>query len=174
MIIAMQPSESFRKKFAVEGGLKEDTLHMTLFFLGKSEDVTFDQLTKAMEVLLNTVERFGPIKCTATQVDRFENVRKMTDAEGNMVDAVEPTDVVLLKIESDELKRLRQYMADALDRIGCEYSKIHKEFKPHISLKYVPHGSEVDLGYELPAEFEITHLEFWGETGKYSKVLKGR
>lgn len=171
MIIAVSPPESIARSLFVSGGLKPETLHFTLFFLGETEDVSQEKYTEYVKLLQEFAENTKPFKISITGTGRFSNVRMTTDADGNTVKATEPTDVIYLSGESSELMELRESLANALDNNDLYFSKIHKTFVPHMSLKYVPHGDKLDLDYEFPIEFDCTQIELWGNGIEFKQQI---
>lgn len=171
MIIAIKPPENMAEKLAVEGGLKPSTLHFTLFFLGKSEEVSQEKYTEYVQAIQDICADTKPFSITMSEKGKFENVRMTTDPDGNFVPAENPTDVILLKAEGEELFDFRSKLADLLDERDLYFSRLHKTFSPHLSLKYVPHGEELELDYETPIEFLCSSIELWGDGDEFKQTI---
>ena len=171
MIIAIKPPKAMAERLAVEGGLKPSTLHFTLFFLGKSEDVPQDRYAEYVKAIQDVCLDSAPFTVSLASKGKFEKVRMTTDPDGNMVVAEKPTDVIFLKGEGTELFAFRQKLADLLDERDLYFSKMHKEFAPHLSLKYVPHGEELELDYELPFEFQVNCIDLWGDGDDFKQEI---
>lgn len=172
MIITVSPPKELAEKLKVEGGLKPETLHFTLFFLGETEDVSQEKYTEYVKLLQETADETKPFTIRITDSSRFEKVRMTTDEDGNTVPATQPTDVVYLSGDSPELIKLREKLANALDNNDLYFSKVHKTFVPHMSLKYVPHDAELYLDYEFPIEFECSSIELWGNGTEFKQVFE--
>lgn len=171
MIIAIKPTQDVIDSIAVEGGLKPDTLHITVVHM-ESED--FEQGIRVMEILSELKRKVNRFFVTLPATSRFNNVRKMTDEEGNLKDATEPTDVITYKVHSTELSSARSIILDMLDEAGIEYSKTFAEYIPHISIAYVPSGTNLtsndyytpDAPLKFPLVFEVENIELWMKDGR--------
>lgn len=173
MIIAAVPDYDISNKLALETGIKPYTLHVTLAFLGVSTDLDEETILAYTKCIRSVIPQKG-IPYTITSVGRFSNVKKVTDAEGKLLDAHYPTDVLYLEVESEELNQFRENLVNALDDKGLFYSKIHPVFKAHMSLIYVPKGMDVSLPYDLPIESSFKEIALWGDpTPRFSYVLEG-
>lgn len=163
MMIAIFPPADVRYKLWVAGGLEPEDMHITLFHF-PTEEISYEMHIKIMEVVTKftaSTESFG---ASVSHLSRFENVRKMQNSEGEIVDATEPTDVIMGAIDSIHLSAQRARLAEMLDEIGAPYSKTFKEFKPHLSIKYVPHGTSLGKDLNLPLHFTVDNIQIWGET----------
>ena len=67
--------------------------------------------------------------------------------------------------------KLREKLADLLDERDLYFSKMHKTFTPHLSLKYVPHGEDTELDYELPFEFTVNCIDLWGDGDDFRQEI---
>lgn len=163
MIVTIQPPTHVRRNLRVDNGLFVDTLHITLCYIDKEYDKDQKVVMNVAAALIETCNAFSEIPCEINKLGRFEKVAKMTDNAGNTMDATEPTDVIYAEVEGSALYEMRQYLVDALDKYDVPYSKMHKNFKGHISLIYVPHGETLKEEPSLPQTFNATQLEIWGK-----------
>lgn len=175
MIVTIQPPAYIRRKLHVEGGLSVASQHITLCYI--DNDYQKDQKT-VMDIAASVIETCNslkPFNCTVSHLDRFQNVKRVVDSEGNTSDAEEPTDVIFAEVVGDGLHSFRHSLVYKMEQYGVPYSKIHKEFKGHISLIYVPHGKEIESVPELPQEFECNEIQIWGKGSEvlFSYQIKG-
>lgn len=173
MIAAITPSGSMKRELCVDGGLDPSTLHFTLVYIAPVDQLMLKDYAQVTEACLRVASTHAPFEVHLTEIGRFENVRMMTDEKGKVIPATVPTDVVYLKGGGEQLMAFRQALVDYMDEIGCSYSKIHPEFKPHLSLKYIPHGEAFDYPHYLPITFLCEYIEIWTDTDKYRIPLKG-
>jgi 2'-5' RNA ligase len=167
MIVSIAPPKRLADLVVVPGGLKPETLHFTLAYLGKTEEISLEDYSKIMKACINATENQPPFEIRLEELGRFENVRSMTDPDGNVKPPEEPTDVIFLKGVSEDLHTYRNYLLKIMDMEGVQYSKAFTEFKPHMSLIYVPHDSQIDYGYSLPTSFMVEGIELWSDNDKY-------
>lgn len=175
MIIAIKPSPAFCEALAIPGGLKPDTMHITLFYY-RDEQCTPQFINKILGAIHEFCATHKPfLTMSATKYGRFENVMVATDPDGKMFRTDAPTDVIYADIESPALYTLRRKLAELLDKDDelSEYSKLHPEFKAHISVKYVPEGEEPDNLAKLPLPFAVGGVQLWfkkpdGNESKYA------
>jgi hypothetical protein len=166
MIITFVPPFDTRRKLEVEGGLPVDDMHITLFhFEDEGYEHDYDMGIRILEVLTKYAASTATFGASIPTLDRFSNVRKMQNVNGDIVDALHPTDVIIGKIDSLHLNSEREKIKVLLDEIGAPYSQTFKDFVPHISLKYVPHG-EMIAPIDLPQHFLISSVEFWPKEGE--------
>lgn len=159
MIVAVCPALSERSKLAIPTGMAPNTLHATVLYI-EDNLVTgeiYDAIAQAMEKITQENDRFN---FTAVELGRFEKVQRAWNERGGYIPQ-EPTDAVVLKLESAELRDIREQLIVEFKAAKIPYSTKFKDFKPHITLKYVPHGAEVKLPYELPLAFKVNGLELW-------------
>ena len=173
MIVSVVPPLELANLLSVPGGLKPETMHFTLAYVGKTEDVSLEDHAKIVKACLLATEAQPSFEIRLEELGRFENVRSMTDADGNVQPATEPTDVIFIGGVSQDLHTYRNYLTSVFDMEGVSYSKVFTEFKPHMSLIYVPHGSQIDYGYSLPTSFMVSGIELWSDNDKYPLPFRG-
>jgi len=172
MIIAIKPPKELAERLAVvDGGLKPETLHFTLFFLGASDVVSQEKYAEYVAAVTELANTTPPFTIHISGKGKFEKVRMTTDPSGNMVVAETPTDVIFLKGEGTELFSFRNKLADILDERDLYFSKLHKTFSPHLSLKYVPHGEDITLEYDLPLDFTVECIDLWGDGADFKQEI---
>jgi 2'-5' RNA ligase len=67
---------------------------------------------------------------------------------------------IIAKIESDELHELRDKLEKQFDKCKVDFSKIFKDFKPHITLSYA--DEEIDDCKIDTVEFTVQEVVLWG------------
>lgn len=137
------------KKIDVPGKREADSeYHITIAFFG--DDWPVSEAAKTLETTFETLKKFKPFKVKSSKIGCFPK-------GGNGVP-------ILAKIESDELHKLNNTLKEAYDEEGIEFSKVHKEFKPHITLSYS--DKEIDEEKIEPIEFMVHEIVLWcGDNG---------
>lgn len=150
MMIAYMIPEEIGKQIHLGAGEKLHHLHITLSYMGKvGEDLTQDDLVKCKELLREFCHRNQPINCKISKLDKFPATEHSDGKE-----------VIHAKIDSPELMELRENLVSFLDSNGLDKTKRNFKYTPHITLAYVPEGTEIpDHDFE-PIEFTINNLSY--------------
>ncbi len=120
VMVAFEPPADLAEELAVEGGLPPEGLHVTLAYLGKTDDVA------DADALRGVVESFA---AESMQVSaRVSGVARFTGGDDG--------DVVVALVESAELDDFRADLVDALTDAGFTVSRDHG-FTPHITLTHL-------------------------------------
>jgi 2'-5' RNA ligase len=137
------------KKIEVPGKKEPDSeYHITIAFFG--DDWPVSEAAKTLETTFETLKNFKPFKVKTNKISCFPG-------GGNGVP-------ILAKMESEELHKLNEKLKAAYDKEDIEYSKIHKEYKPHITLSYA--DKKVDEEKIEPVEFMVHEIVLWcGDNG---------
>lgn len=127
MVAIRVPAEAARLLSAVAGALPGDSqaaseMHVTLLYLG--DDVPMEQLARVMVACYAVTRKTAPFTMTVSEVASF-------DPGGNGTP-------VILPVQSPELHELQGNLRQELDRSGVDYDKKWPEYKPHVTLSYVP------------------------------------
>lgn len=136
-------------RFAVQGGLAPDDLHITLMYLGKTVDVDFSKVDQALQAL--DVQSYFPLVGDLEPLGRFQGVEDGTK------------DAWFLTPDVPGLIEFQQVIDDAMSVIGVESASSHSEYVPHVTVGYTETGMALD---ELPVggPVEFTGFEFvYGE-----------
>lgn len=162
MIVAVAPEFSVRRKMSVQGAMKPEMMHVTVLYI---EDMfmtpeQFYVINNALHEVSNNLVEF---EVRAAELSRFEKVMRAWDEKGGYIPA-EPTDAIIYKLESDDLHKLRDGIIALFDAYEIPYSKKFKDFKPHITVGYVPHGQDLECPVELPFTFSVKHVELWDDS----------
>lgn len=73
---------------------------------------------------------------------------------------------VIAKVQSPELHAFRKALCRGLDQAKVEYSKVYKEYKPHVTLSYST--SPVKSSEVGPFKWTIKEITLWGDDGGFS------
>jgi hypothetical protein len=138
LVVVAKPAEP--GLIAVEGGLEEDELHVTLGYFGKAADAD----PALIENLRQWVDNHGDVDFTA----RLNGVARMGNDD--------PQAVVLLA-EAVELADLRADLETVADP-----DRTHPHFTPHVTIGY-----GIDMPDDFPDEARFDRVELWaGDMGK--------
>jgi len=162
MIVAVAPDFKVRREMSVPGAMKPEMMHVTVLYI-EDAFMTPEQFYTINNALHEVAANLVEFSVTATELSRFEKVTKAWDEKGGYVPK-EPTDAVIYKLESNDLHLLRAGVIALFDNYGIPYSKKFKDFKPHITIGYVPHGSDLDCPVKLPFTFSVRHVELWDDS----------
>jgi 2'-5' RNA ligase len=138
------------KSIEVPGKKEPDSeYHITIAFFG--DDWPVSDAAKTLETTFETLKNFKPFKVKTQKITCFPK------GEGGGVP-------ILAKVESEELHKLEKKLKAAYDKEDIEFSKTHKDFKPHITLSYS--GKEIDEEKIEPIEFMVHEIVLWcGDNG---------
>lgn len=68
---------------------------------------------------------------------------------------------VVAKVKSEDLHDMRDELAKEFDKCGIDFSKIFKDFKPHITLAYAKESID-KFKIEPAIEFAVQEIVLWG------------
>ena len=142
------PSETGRLLKGIDvPGEKEGASEYHITLLCFEENWPITEIAKALETTYDVISGVKPFSIKTKKVTTFP-------ARGD-----NPIPVIA-KVESKELHDLRDSLAKEFDKCSIDYSKIHKDFNPHITLAYAK--KEVD-DFEIdPVEFVVQEIVLWG------------
>ena len=128
-------------------GNKEGASEYHITLLCFEENWPISEISKALEATYKIVSEIKPFSITVTEVTCFPKREDKPVA-------------IIAKIESEELHNIRKKLAKEFDKQGIDFSKIHKDFKPHITLSYA--DEEIDSFDIDPVECIIHEIVLWG------------
>lgn len=105
------------------------------------------EIAKAMEATYEVVKHFTPFHIKTNKVTCFP---KREDS---------PCPIIT-KVESKDLMKLNTELKAEFDKQKVEYSKLHKNFSPHITLSYAEDEIK-DLKIDM-IEFFVHEIVLWG------------
>ena len=120
-------------------------MHITLLHFESEWPVS--EIAKSLEATYEVVSSFHPFLATIKKVTSFP---KSPDGKHPIIG----------RVESDELMKLRKDLAKSFDKGDIDFSKLHKDFKPHVTLAYADEKHE-DTKFH-PVEFVVSEIVLWG------------
>lgn len=137
------------KTVKVDGEKVPDSeYHITIAMFSKDWPVS--EAAKSLEATFKVLKNFKPFKIKTNKVSCFPS-------GDNGVP-------IFAKVESEELQKLNDKLKEAYDEEGIEFSKLHKEFKPHITLSYA--DKKIDEEKIDDIEFIVHEIVLWcGDNG---------
>lgn len=131
VMVALYVPPDLAEQAAVPDGEPANRLHITLCYLGSSDEVTAtaEDITSLLTPIVDATD---PLELTIIGTGRF--APKMDDGEEADDDTEYP--FILLVEPTDELCALRCAITDALEAAGIDYHTDYA-FEPHITLDYV-------------------------------------
>jgi 2'-5' RNA ligase len=103
--------------------------HITVLYMGKQSSATADAVAEKVSAALNEVAQFG---VEGIGRDVFEKCEDGKDA-------------VYTPVHGEELHALRRTIQSAARSAGAVWSDTHPIYKPHVTIKYVEHGTGMDV-----------------------------
>jgi 2'-5' RNA ligase len=120
-------------------------MHITLLHFQSEWPIT--ELAKSIEATYEVASKFHPFLVSINKVTSFSK-----NPEGNCP--------IIGKVESNELMKLRKKLAENFDDCDIDFSKTHKDFKPHVTLAYAE--DKPDDAKIHPVEFVVSEIVLWG------------
>jgi 2'-5' RNA ligase len=128
-------------------GEKTATSEMHITLLHFQSEWPISELAKSLEATYEVVSKFHPF---------LAKIGKMTCFPKNPEDKFP----VIGKVESDDLMELRKKLAENFDDENIDFSKTHKDFKPHVTLAYAEEKPDDEKFH--PVEFVVSEIVLWG------------
>jgi len=159
MIALRVPYETARLLGSIAGALPGDSqaasdMHVTVAFLG--DDVSVQQLASAMVACHAITSKTAPFMLTVSEISSFEPGENGTP--------------VIMPIQSPELHTLEQALKAELDKAGVPYGKKWPEFKPHVTLSYIP-GMKASGPLPAPLSWGTFDLTIYGANSGDGQML---
>jgi 2'-5' RNA ligase len=120
-------------------------MHITLLHFQKEWPIT--ELTKSLEATYEVVSKFHPFLAKINKVTSFPK-----NPEGKLP--------IIGRVDSDDLMKLRKKLAENFDDSDIDFSKTHKDFKPHVTLAYSEEKPDEEKFH--PVEFVVSEIVLWG------------
>jgi 2'-5' RNA ligase len=156
-MIAFYPHISIAEKLAIVSGDAPEDLHITLAYLGKSDEIpAMSDVERAME---NFAKRSKPVEGLVNGLGRF-----------NASDTSDSKDVIIALLDLPALPEFRHDLICTIEDMsdGAKASRIHG-FTPHMTLSYV--GTDEDAPVKrvdtTPVRFESIFLVVGEEKKEY-------
>lgn len=139
------PDLASQLRLGVEGALEPQDMHMTIVYLGDADDHDVELVAAVTKIFAHAR---WPINASVGGYGRFA-----TGAE---------EDVIVALVDSPELDRLRHEIENELQWQGVQLPEADHGFMPHITLAYVPRGTEIPPQPPIiPASGMIATLGCW-------------
>lgn len=144
-MIAVPISDNISRMFREikVSGVRDPSDHITMFYMG--DEFPINKIIKSIEPIFEITKSQKPFLVSCEEIISFPEGKKGFPVVG--------------KIESDELKKLRNKIKKALDKNKIEYDNKFPKYNPHITLSY----SEEEQSFKIPKiEFLINEIAFFG------------
>lgn len=128
-------------------GDKENVSDYHITLLCFEDNLPISEISQALEA---TYDIISDIKPFLVQIDSVSCFPKREN---------KPCPIVT-RVKSDELHDLRDKLAKEFDKNKIDYSKVFKDFKPHITLAY--HNEEIEEFKFDKLEFSVSEIVLWG------------
>lgn len=123
-------------------------MHITLLHFG--DEWPISEISKSLEATYEVVSKTQPFLVTMEKATHFP--------KGPGSDSKFP---IISRVSSKELHELRDSLAKEFDKEKVEFSKLHKDYKPHITLSYSDDEPD-DVEFTHPVEFVVQEIVLWG------------
>lgn len=130
-------------------GEKESSSEYHITILCFEDNWPITEVAKALEASYDVISKFEPF---LVKTDTITSFPKRED---------KPLPIIA-KVESKELHQLSDKLRDKFDKEKIDYSKIFKDFKPHITLAYDSENDDLKEFKIDPVEFIVQDLVLWG------------
>lgn len=139
VMVALFPDADTAAKLALDGGAAADDLHITVAYLGKTDQVDAEALRTAAE----TVAARSPITGKIAGIGRFTGGDR--------------GDVLVALYDSAGLEQLRRDLDDALATAGLQRPREHG-YTPHLTLGYLDAGDDSPITRIEPVELNFEEM----------------
>lgn len=120
-------------------------MHITLLYFQSEWPIS--ELSKSIEATYDVVSKTHPFLVKLNKVSSFPK-----NPEGKIP--------IISRVESKELHSLRNKLAENFDDSDVDFSKTHKDFKPHVTLAYAEEEPDKDKFHSV--EFVVSEIVLWG------------
>lgn len=120
-------------------------MHITMLLFGDNWPVS--EISKSLEAAYEVISETQPFLVKMKKMTHFPK-----SPDGDVP--------IITRVESKELHKLRDELAKKFDKEEIEYSKLHKDFKPHVTLAYAKDEPD-DIEFH-PVEFVVQEIVLWG------------
>lgn len=119
-------------------------MHITILCFEENWPIT--EIAKALETTYDSVSKIKPFRVVIDEVTCFP---KRDDKSA-----------IIAPVKAAELHELHDKLAKEFDKEKIDFSKIFKDYKPHVTLSY--NDEEIDSFEIDPVEFMVQELVLWG------------
>lgn len=154
IMVALMIPESLGQTLAVPDGQPSTELHVTLAFLGTTQEINDDSdyLLRLLQAVRDVAEQHGPLSGVLSGTGRF------IGGDG-------AKDVYYVSADIPGLEDVRYELMEALGTAEIEPNKEHG-FTPHVTLAYISPDAELPPGRftKRPVEFEAISVVYGTNT----------
>lgn len=137
-------------------GEKEDTSQFHITLLCFEDNFPIEEISKAIEASYDVISKIKPF---TIEIDEICCFPKRSD---------NPCPIIAT-IESKDLQEIHDKLAKEFDKYKVDYSKVHKDYKPHITLSYS--DEEIEKFKIDKIEFEVYEIVLWGGDNGEDRVF---
>lgn len=145
MIALFLPTES-AERLAIPGGEPADSLHITLAYLGKAADWAPAQVRRLRHALAGWASEQEPLS------------GRTTGGVGTFPTSEDGEYPLYARVDVPGLTRFRERLVRLLDAQGFYYDQTHPDFRPHVTLDWVPDGKEPPVSSVAEVPLAFPHL----------------
>lgn len=133
-------------------------MHITVAFLSKN--MPPEQVIRAIAACYSVARMTAPFAVHAALLTSFPPNPSYREGVP-----------VIVRVLSDALHSFQARVCSELDRFGVEYSRLHPEYKPHVTLS---HGPERVAPQKIePVSWICSHLMIWGGDDHFKGLFAG-
>jgi 2'-5' RNA ligase len=120
-------------------------MHITLLYFGDEWPVS--EISKSLEATYEVTSKTQPFLVKMEKATHFSK-------------SPEDKYPVITRVESEDLHKMRNELSKKFDKEKIEFSKLYKDFKPHVTLSYSEEEPD-DIEFH-PVEFVVQEIVLWG------------
>lgn len=156
--VPLEPAKKLASLYS-EGDLTAPSgMHVTVCFLSKNTPPA--TVMKAIAACYSVARDTAPILMHAALLTSFPPNPEYREGVP-----------VIARIVSDNLQIFQDRILASLDKFGVEYSRLHPEYKPHVTLSHGP--KRVTPKKIDPISWTSSHLMIWGGEEHYEGIFAG-
>lgn len=152
LLVAVWLDLELAEQLAIEGGESPDQLHVTLCYCGDANQMSDVQISAAITAVANAAATWGPMKGQVAGIGRF-----------SASESSDGLDVFYANVDVPGMERVREYLAAALDIVGCFPKRTHG-YTPHITLAYIDPDDDLPM-QRLPESLPFVINSIWVGVG---------
>lgn len=157
VMIALWPNPTTAARLAEMGNEPSEDLHLTLAYLGTTDELTPFQIARARQVVSEMARKWKPLPAKIAGVGRF-SASKTSDGK----------DVIWASPDVPDLPEMRHELVQRLEAAGLMVKKDHG-YTPHITLSYIDSQDKTAINHFEPfdTKFSTIVLAVGGDQARY-------
>lgn len=120
-------------------------MHITLLYF--EDNWPISEISKALETTYDIVSKIKPFHVSMDKISCFPKYKDNPCA-------------IIAPVKSTELHELRNDLAKRFEKEDISFSKLFKDFNPHITISY--NNEEIDNSNIDTVEFQVQEIVLWG------------